>query len=139
MIRPVFLLATACLAADTGGEAIYKTRCAMCHDHSSETRAPGPSALRQMSPESVVKSLESGQMKQQGESLTAAQRTAVSEFLTAKTLGQASVERPGMCAAKPAFAPTGAAWNGWSTDLTNARFQPAEQARLSPADVPKLK
>src|SRR2546428_8882061 len=30
-------------------------------------------------------------------------------------------------------------WNGWGAGVTNTRFQPADQARLNAADVPKLK
>ena len=30
-------------------------------------------------------------------------------------------------------------WNGWGTNVTNTRFQPADQSRLSATDVPKLK
>jgi hypothetical protein len=33
----------------------------------------------------------------------------------------------------------GPAWNGWSPDLANTRFQPANVARLTAAQVPKLK
>ena len=32
-----------------------------------------------------------------------------------------------------------ASWNGWGNDNSNTRFQPAAQARLTAADVPKLK
>src|SRR5262245_8700866 len=34
---------------------------------------------------------------------------------------------------------TGPRWNGWGVNVTNTRFQPQDQARLSPADVPKLR
>jgi len=30
-------------------------------------------------------------------------------------------------------------WSGWGVDVTQSRFQPARQARLSPRDVPRLK
>ena len=145
MIRPVLLLAAACaiaLAANPDGEAIYKQRCAMCHDQSSETRAPAPAALRHMAPEGVVKSLESGLMKQQGAALTVAERISVAEFLTAKRIGQSPSERAGMCTKSAAVfspGPGAAAWNGWSVDVTNARLQSAAQAKLEAADVPKLK
>src|SRR3954470_12806366 len=33
----------------------------------------------------------------------------------------------------------GASWNGWSPDVTNKRFQPAEQGGLTAAQVPNLK
>src|SRR5437870_4172807 len=34
---------------------------------------------------------------------------------------------------------TGMHWNGWGAGVTNSRFQPAAQAKLTAADVPKLK
>src|SRR5262245_22191161 len=34
---------------------------------------------------------------------------------------------------------TGPAWNGWGVTSANTRFQPADAARLSAADVPRLK
>src|SRR5262249_52985826 len=34
---------------------------------------------------------------------------------------------------------SGSHWNGWGAGPANTRFQPASQARLSAADVPKLK
>ena len=139
------LLMAACAsvyAADADGAAIYKQHCAMCHDRSSETRAPAPAALRQMAPEGVVKSLESGLMKQQGAMLSPAQRVAVAEFLTAKAIGlMQQTARPGTCAADShTFNAEGAgAWNGWGVDLANTRFQPGAQAKLAAADVPRLK
>src|SRR5437763_13720116 len=36
-----------------------------------------------------------------------------------------------------AFRPGAGDWNGWSTEVTNSRFQ--AQPKLVPADVPKLK
>src|SRR5262245_31296038 len=43
-------------------------------------------------------------------------------------------------ATKPLSNPsTGAHWNGWGAGITNARFQTAEQAGITAADVPRLK
>src|SRR5262245_8175121 len=51
----------------------------------------------------------------------------------------AQVTVPGKCTTSTPFAFTqGARWSGWSPDITNTRFQPAAQAGLSAADVPKL-
>jgi len=88
-MRPILaaILATAAFAADPDGAALYQEHCAMCHDHSAETRAPAPSALKMMSPENVVKALESGLMKDQGAPLAAAQKKTVAEFLTGKMIG----------------------------------------------------
>jgi polyvinyl alcohol dehydrogenase (cytochrome) len=128
------------LHAQDGAE-LYRERCAACHDRSAETRAPAPAALRLMSPENVVHALESGLMKEQGTSLTAAQKTALAVFLTGKTIGQATPQaKANTCPGTGApFTPTGVSWNGWGADLANTRSQGAAQAGLSAADVPKLK
>jgi polyvinyl alcohol dehydrogenase (cytochrome) len=127
----VFFLGVACLAADPDGAAIYKQRCAMCHDRSAETRAPAPAALRQMPAENIVRALESGLMKDQGAALSAAEKRGVAEFLAGKT----GMARSNGCAAA-SFSMTGAQWNGWGADLSNTRYQPAG---LTAAQVPGLK
>src|SRR5262249_27719104 len=47
----------------------------------------------------------------------------------------------GACSSTPAMSDPAAGlhWNGWGPTVTNTRFQAADQARLSAADVPKLK
>ena len=127
-------LALPCFAAPPDGAALYKQRCAMCHDRSAETRAPAPTALRQMSPENIVRSLESGIMKDQGALLSAAERIGVAEFLTGKI--NSAAQQSKACAANPSFSLTGTQWNGWGADLSNTRYQPAG---LTAAQVPNLK
>jgi polyvinyl alcohol dehydrogenase (cytochrome) len=125
------ILAASCCSAAPDGAALYKERCALCHDRSAETRAPAPAALRQMSPENIVRALESGLMKEQGAALSAAEKVSVSEFLSGKT---ASANQK-MCA--PATLSTsGPQWNGWGADLSNTRYQPDG---LTAAQVPNLK
>jgi polyvinyl alcohol dehydrogenase (cytochrome) len=48
---------------------------------------------------------------------------------------------PNQCAASSRLADpaTGAAWNGWGVDATNARFQTAKAAGITAAQVPSLK
>ena len=129
--------------ADPDGAALYQQHCASCHDASAVTRAPAPAALRLMSPENIVRSLETGAMKAQGAPLDAAQKLALARFLTGKTLGTTLAAPPpaqaGLCAAQTEFSLTGPAWNGWGADLGNTRFQPEKTAGLSAAQVPKLK
>src|SRR5262249_43170828 len=125
MIRFAILLSTAALGADPDGAAIYQQRCSMCHDASGQTRAPAPSALRQMSPENIVTALESGLMKEQGASMPAGEKKLVAEFLTGKVIGQAQTAQTGICSdTKAAFSTAKEGWNGWSPDLQNTRFQP---------------
>ena len=128
-------------AADTDGAALYKDRCAICHEASAETRAPALAALRRMSAENVVRSLESGLMQEQGATLSAAQKRIVAEFLTAKTIASGSLpSKSNACPdTKAPFSPSGPNWNGWGSDLANTRFQPAGPAGLTAAQVPRLK
>ena len=53
----------------------------------------------------------------------------------------AQTTEPGACRTTPSLTDpaTGPRWNGWGVNVTNTRFQPQDQARLSAADVPKLK
>lgn len=127
-------------AEDPQGAEIYKQRCAMCHERSSETRAPAPAALRQMSPQAIVKALESGLMKQQGASLTAAQRISVATFLAAKP-SEESIATVDLCVSKNPFSQLATnVWNGWSADhATNARFQSDTDITASNLSRLKLK
>jgi polyvinyl alcohol dehydrogenase (cytochrome) len=128
-------------AAQRDGATLYQNQCATCHENSAQTRAPAPAILRAMLPENIVLALGTGLMKEQGASLTADEKRAVAEFLTGKKIGaQASQPNAVMCAdTKAAFAPSDKDWNGWGQDLSNTRFQPAERAGLTAAQVPKLK
>ncbi|HEY1340612.1 MAG TPA: PQQ-binding-like beta-propeller repeat protein [Bryobacteraceae bacterium] len=137
----LFAAASLASAADPDAAALYKQRCAICHEASAQTRAPAPAALRLMSPENELRALESGVMKEQGADLSAADKRALAEFLTAKTIGSAAqTAKPGACAdPKAPFSLAGPQWNGWGAGDANARFQPAGQAGLTATDVPRLK
>jgi polyvinyl alcohol dehydrogenase (cytochrome) len=141
MIKTAFLaisIAVAGRAADPDGAALYRERCGICHDASAQARAPSPSALKMMSPENVVRSLETGLMKEQGASLSLAQKRTIAEFLTGKT--SATTVSTAVCAdPRAAFSPGDADWNGWGNGLNNARFQTTARAGLTPDQVPRLK
>ena len=137
----IFTWASTILAADPDGTALYKQRCAICHEVSGETRAPAPAAMRLMSAENIVRALDSGLMKEQGAALSAAEKRTVAEFLTGKMIGQASqAAKVNACPeTKAAFSPSASDWNGWGADPANTRFQAAERAGLTAAQVPRLK
>ena len=127
------------------GEAVYKQRCAGCHE-GSLPRMPSREALRGFSPEAVDTALSSFSMRRQGAMLSPAERRAVAAFVTGRAPG--SYKAPLEAIAKTAFcsagsAPkdplAGASWNGWGGDLRNSRFQSAAAAGLTAAEVPKLK
>lgn len=118
--------------APPDGAAVYKQRCAMCHDRSAETRAPAPAALRQMASASIVRALESGLMKDQGALLTAEEKSSVAEFLAGK-IGGANAHVNNCAPARFEMSP---GWKGWGADAENTRYQPAG---LTAAQVPNLK
>src|SRR5580692_10914909 len=137
----VLAIAPLAFAADPDGAALYKLRCAACHDISAETRAPAPAALKLMSPENIVHALDSGVMKEQGASMTPDQRRTVAEYLTGKAVGStATKSTAGMCAdPKARFRPEGPSWNGWGADLSNTRFESSAVAGIAASDVSRLK
>ena len=75
----IFVLGAVAVLAQDGG-AIYKTRCAGCHD-TPTGRVPTFSALRAMSPATIMQSLENGPMKTQAAGLTNGERFALVTFL----------------------------------------------------------
>jgi polyvinyl alcohol dehydrogenase (cytochrome) len=84
-------------------------------------------------------------MKAPAAGLTAAERRAVAEYLTDKTIGgeAASVTKDASCKAAAVVVGDlsnplrGSVWNGWGVDTTNTRFQP--NPGISASDVSKLK
>ena len=129
-------------ATNKAGEALYKQRCAMCHE-GAVPKAPNGATLKQMSSESVRFALVSGSMAVQGLGLTTAQIADLAEFLTGKLPVKEQVPAAALCAAGagPSFADPLAKphWNGWGVNLEQHRFQPAEMAQLNAEQVPKLK
>ncbi len=146
---PLFAFAAFCLAAarqeeaptNKEGEALFKQRCAVCHD-GGVPKAPNRAALRQMSAENVRFALLSGTMSMQSIGLSLTQIGAIAQYLTGKLPEKTQIPAEAFCAAGgPAFTDPLAKphWNGWGGDLEQHRFQPAEMAQLSAAQVPKLK
>ena len=138
-------------AQGSPGEQVFKDRCASCHTGAVESRAPAPEALRSRSPQAIVESLVNGAMRAQGSRMTGAERRAVAEFLTGKSVeGDVSGASAGRCETTTAGnratnagpgrpgAEREGDWRGWSPGVDNTRFQPAAEASLSAGDIPKL-
>src|SRR5262245_38231540 len=66
------------------GAAVFTRVCAGCHKP-GQSEVPPPEVLRALTPEAIVNSLTNGKMSVQGNSLTAAERAAVAQFLTGRT------------------------------------------------------
>lgn len=142
MIAALFAaLVAAGLPQAPDGAAIFVRDCAACHDGATGSRAPSPDVLKRRSPEAILAALTAGGMRPQGGRLSGAERRAVAEYLsgralgsdiTGATLGRCTASTP---LADPASSP---AWPGWSPTVANTRFQPAPQAGLTAAQVPRL-
>jgi polyvinyl alcohol dehydrogenase (cytochrome) len=128
------------------GFATYQTRCTGCHGNPSVERATTPDALRAMTPERIYEALApGGVMATEAADLTDPQKRALAEFMSGRPMGSAALgdarQMPNQCRDNPPLAApaSGPSWNGWGVDLANTRFQPAEAARLTPAQVPQLR
>ena len=130
-------------AATEQGFGLFQQKCLGCHGNPAYERAPSPAALREMAPEHIYDALTNGVMKSVGDTLTDTQRRMVSESVAGRILGSSgkgdAKDMPNRCKANPAMTVAGPGWNGWGAGMRNARFQPAAEAGLTAADLPKLK
>ena len=133
--------------AQPSGAELYARACAQCHDsRDTEIRAPRFEVMRSMTPEAILRALDSGSMKPFAQSLSAGERAAVAVHVAGRALTQqaaATMPAPGgRCAdgagdfARPLAGP---GWNGWGADLANRRFQPGAAAGLSAETVGRLR
>ena len=132
--------ARADINVDAKVEALYRERCAGCHERGVE-RAPDSSALRRMPAEAIRSALTGGSMRDQAAGLTAAQLEQLSRYLSAPK--DAAAPGPDLrCSGAddpPVDFAAGPHWNGWGVDPAQRRFQPAAEARLAADQVPRLK
>jgi polyvinyl alcohol dehydrogenase (cytochrome) len=136
------ILFTSILASAQDGAAIYKERCASCHD-APTGRIPALGAIKQMRGEAVYLALTAGAMKEEAKGLSIGQLFALIGYI-APTGGRSNkLTFEKTCAGSPPSATSSAApaaaWGGWSPSVTNSRFQDARGAGIPANDVPKLK
>ena len=129
------------LAQAPDGAEVFQVACAACHTAALDSPGPSPEALGQRSPEAIIDVLMNGVMRLQGSRLSGAERRAVAEYLTGRTVGgDLTGPETARCATTPRLIdPLGVPhWNGWG-GAGNRRFQTAEQAGLTAAQVPELR
>ena len=129
------------LSAQTpDAENLYSRSCASCHD-AGVNRAPNREAFRAMPAERILAAMETGSMITMANNRTAAERRAIAELLSGKSLSNPLVTAPAqkaMCQSKGSFESTsGAQWTGWGSNTSNVRFQ--QNAGITSKDVPRLK
>jgi len=137
-LLPLVFLASPLFAASSG-EAVYRNRCAVCHEQSND-RIPPRGALQKMSSARILRALDAGPMMAVAFTISREDRMAVASYLgtNAPVEGPPAAafcaDRTVKLAAKPKTS-----WNGWSPGLDNARFQPGDLAGLSTDQVRGLK
>lgn len=136
----VLLFACAVLqAAPENGEAVFKQRCAGCHEQNNP-RIPTRETLQKMPAARILRALNYGAMISVAYTMSTSQREAVANWLG--TSGPAPEppasafcsDRSVHIAASPKLQ-----WDGWSASPGNTRFQNADQAALTLDAVRGLK
>ena len=126
-------------SAPVSGEAVYKQRCASCHD-TGVPRTPRREALQQMTVARIRRTLDFGAMMTIAYPMRQVEREAVARFLGKP--GDDPGPRPeAFCQDRTVRIGdlSRNTWNGWSPARDNSRFVPAELARLTASEVPRLK
>src|SRR5258708_2408136 len=133
------LATTTLFAADPDGAALFKMRCAACHEGPPQERMPTRKELASRTPEAVMNALFAGSMMVQAAGLTNDEGRAIARFVTGKEFAASGeAQMTGQCtAAAPAISIAAGDWNGWGFDSDNSHFQ--TKPELPAADVPKLK
>jgi polyvinyl alcohol dehydrogenase (cytochrome) len=122
------------------GEALYKQRCASCHD-TPTGRTPAKTVIANNTPTYIVSALLEGVMAPMARGMTPHEMVSVAAYLSTRKgggLAETGLEAP-LCKAEPPplNLTSGPQWNGWGRTPDQARFQP--DPGFSAADVPKLK
>lgn len=118
-------------APKAAGEAVYKQRCAGCHEQNNP-RIPPRTALDQMPAERILRALDFGAMMTVAYPMSRDERHAVAAYLGTSIPANAfppsadCTDRRAIVADRPK-----SSWNGWSPGSNNARYQSAEVAGLS--------
>ncbi len=124
------------------GQTLFQANCVACHNGTLD-RAPTRDAFASMAPEQILAAMEVGSMVTMAVTLSTEQRRALAEFLAGKPLSVGVAEAApasAMCAKDSReFTLAGPRWNGWGVTASNSRYQDAESAGLSAADIPRLR
>jgi polyvinyl alcohol dehydrogenase (cytochrome) len=135
----LLILTMAGLVAAQDGAALYRERCASCHE-SPTGRVPSLAAIKQMTTNAIFAALTNGVMKSQAAGLSTQEVISLLVYIAPAGDANAKPAFEKDCPADaPAFDSEAGAWSGWSPGVTNSRFQDAQAAGLTAAGVPRLK
>ena len=128
------------LVAQSQGPAVYRTKCASCHDGDGSVRAPRRISLGGMTPRALLATLTQGTMREVAATLSDADRRAVAEYLTQRSLEPAVLPAAAYCAGPkaPAAAASSRDWTAWGGSPSGTGFRTTDQAGLTADQVPGL-
>ncbi|MGA9885593.1 MAG: PQQ-binding-like beta-propeller repeat protein [Candidatus Acidiferrales bacterium] len=135
----ICVICPAALADGSNAAAIYKQRCAVCHDH-PVGRIPSRDTIKTLPAQQVIFDLTFGVMQPQGLGLSVQQIAALATFMTGKSSAPGPQPKidANMCTNPGApISLGGSQWNGWGHDVENSRYQP--DPGFSASDIPRLK
>ena len=125
--------------SSVSGADVYQKRCASCHDQAG-SRAPSRDALQKLSAGRILRTLDFGLMMAVAYPINRAEREAVANFLGTKA-EESPLPASAFCSPSISIlsGPANDTWGGWSPSESNARYQTAERAGLTAAQVRQLK
>jgi polyvinyl alcohol dehydrogenase (cytochrome) len=140
----VVLLGARPVSAEESAERSFQRICATCHGATPVPRAMSRDAMAQLPPEEIYKVISEGRMAIYAFGLGLERQRELAVLISSRAWGesvpvaQESLVRCSHSSPLAATAAEGPRWSGWSQDLDNTRFQPADQAVLEAADLAKL-
>src|ERR1700693_1685031 len=126
-------------ATPVSGPEVYQKRCASCHDQ-ARSGVPTRETLQKMPAKRILRALDFGLMMGVAGPMKRDEREAVANFLGTGA-AEAGPLASAFCAAgsRVMSGPARGTWNGWSPNISNTRYQTAEQAGLTTDQVRHLK
>lgn len=128
------------------GQDLFIAHCAKCHvGPPVAERAPDLKTLMELTPETVLAAVTTGNMVVPAQGLNDDQKRQIAEYLGGRPLDDKHTgdvaSMGGHCTgnAAPGDPASSPEWNGWSPGDGNTRFASAALAGLTAADVPGLK
>lgn len=121
---------------DSTGATIYRTNCAICHN-GAVAEAPRFESLQRLSSGTIVETLRSGVMKQQGAALTDEQKRLVADYIS--TVGnEKSSTAAGRCVEEQTISSAKPQVSNWGMGLENRRYIDDRHVQVNAADAAQL-
>lgn len=121
------------------GQAIYRLRCASCHDNPEVSRSPSKAALEGMSVSTLEFALTSGKMQAMAAGMSADERAQLVNYLTGRSKAATETWSAGMaCASKAVDVKAAPSVATFGFDARQTRTLTAKQTGLTKAKLAKL-